>query len=303
MNNLDQQRLERMGVADPHQERRDYDISGASPLVGLLDNPWYPPYVSDRSHFHNCMEIGMCLSGHGRIYMGRQEWHFSEGTFVVVPAGLRHSQQNEGERLTHWRYILVNEEKLLREMPQRNRLQIQKLLDSTRRQGIYQPKDDASAGLLRVFQAMFDLNQRSRASVDMELEALLYLMMAQIARLPEQLLSNIAVDEESCALIEPALQYVSENYMQEIRMSQMAAACAMSESYFRKVFARIMGMPPLEYVNRYRINRSINLLRATDETVLNIASRTGFPSIATYNRNFQKYVGTSPAEWRKNAHR
>ena len=84
-------------------------------------------------------------------------------------------------------------------------------------------------------------------------------------------------------------------------MDQMAAACAMSESYFRKVFQSVMGVPPLEYVNRYRINRSVQLLSMTNETILTIAGMTGFSSIATYNRNFKRYVGQSPAQWRKNA--
>ena len=128
------------------------------------------------------------------------------------------------------------------------------------------------------------------------------LLIAQLFHAPDQELDGVAVPANERRSIEPALQYVSENYTQEVRMADMAASCAMSESYFRKVFSRIMGMPPLEYVNRYRINRSINLLRFTDETVQSIAGRTGFPSIATYNRNFHRYVGLSPAQWRKNAH-
>ena len=40
----------------------------------------------------------------------------------------------------------------------------------------------------------------------------------------------------------------------------------------------------------------------TDDTVLTIAGMTGFSSIATFNRNFRRYVGMAPEEWRKNAH-
>lgn len=290
------------GLADPNQERRDYLVSGESPLVGLLDTPWYSPYVRDCSHFHNCMEIGMCCSGHGRMYIGRREWLFSEGSIVVVARGVHHSQQNEGEPMTHWRYLLIDEDQLLREAPHRNHQTIQKMLDRARGQGIYYDADDSNEQMRNVFQAIFELYWKNNNVICMELEALMQLLIAQIAHVPDQLLTSVAVDNESRDLIEPALRYVSENYTQEIRMSQMASSCAMSESYFRKIFARIMGMTPLEYVNRYRINRSIHLLRSTNETVLTIANRTGFPSIATYNRNFQRYVGTSPAEWRKNAH-
>ncbi len=295
------ERSEFANVSDPNQERRNFEIAGDSPLIDLLDRPWYPPYVYDCSHYHNCMEIGMCVSGHGRVYVGKQEWLFSEGSIVVVAQGTRHSQQNEDYRMTHWLYLLVHEERLLRDTPPRNRPAVQRMLDRARRHGIYFDAGESNARMRAVLRAMAEVYRRDGGAIGMELEALLQLLVARIACMPDQFLSGVSADEQSRNAIEPALRYVSENYAQEIRTARMAASCAMSESYFRKVFAQIMGMSPLEYVNRYRINRSINLLRSTNETVLTIASRTGFPSIATYNRNFQRYVGTSPAEWRKNA--
>ena len=75
----------------------------------------------------------------------------------------------------------------------------------------------------------------------------------------------------------------------------------MSESHFRRMFTTLVGVAPLEYINRYRIHRSLNLLRSTSEPIQNIAARTGFPSITTFNRNFQRCVGQSPSAWRKNA--
>ena len=54
------------GLADPHQTQRDYALRG-TPLVGLLDNPMYPPYVLDALHSHNCMEIGFCQIGRAHV--------------------------------------------------------------------------------------------------------------------------------------------------------------------------------------------------------------------------------------------
>ena len=290
------------GISDPNQEKRDYPLNGESPLAGLLDNPWYPPYVEDCTHFHNCMEVGICISGYGRVEIGRQAWDYTAGTIMVAGRGLRHNQQNADERMTHWRYVLVDEDVILRETPQRHRVAMKKLIDAARRQGLFFEPGEESQNLRIVLDSMFDLHARRQEMALMELEALVYLMMSIMSRTPNPAMAGAAMKSESRELIEPALKYVSENYMREIRMKELADSCAMSESYFRKVFVRLMGMPPLEYVNRYRINRSINLLRATNETILSIASRTGFTSIATYNRCFQRYVGTSPAEWRRNAH-
>ena len=45
---------------------------------------------------------------------------------------------------------------------------------------------------------------------------------------------------------------------------------------FPAEFTTLVGVAPLEYINRYRIHRSLNLLRSTSEPIQNIAARTGF---------------------------
>lgn len=291
---------EHTGIGDPNGSVRDYDLGPGLPLVGLLDNPWYPPYMLDRPHVHNCMEIGLCLYGEGRVTIGGRSWLFKEGSVAVVPRGVEHMQINDGVPMTHWRYVLVNVDAYLDELPPR-------LCESARRAlkripaGVYMEPGAASEDFRKAAAALFRRFALCRTLEDMELDALLRLLMARLARVPEDAGEGMAVSAQTRRVIEPALQYVSGNYAQEVRVEAMAAACAMSESYFRKVFQAIMGMPPLEYVNRFRINRSVYLLSTTDETVLTIAGLTGFPSIATYNRNFRRYVGQSPAQWRKNA--
>ena len=288
-----------VNVSDPNQECRDYALDGASPLVGLLDKPWYPPYVEDRRHYHNCMEIGFCLSGTGRIEIGRQAWDFTDGAVAVVGRGLHHSQQNSGEPMTHWQYVLVDEELAVREAPARHRPTLQSLFATAEKQGLFFDSGDGLREIQLLLQGMFQLHKGRQETARMELETMLHLLLLLLSRTRGPVAAFSAADGKPRRMIEPALSYVSANYTQEIRVSQLAASCAMSESYFRKVFLSIMDMPPLEYLNRYRINRSIDLLQATDATVLQIAIQTGFSSVAAYNRNFRRYVGKSPAEWRK----
>ncbi len=292
----------RVSVEDPNRERRDYELSGQSPLVGLIDNPWYPPYVPDRIHYHNCLEIGVCLSGEGTVELGRGLWQFRAGSIVAAGRGLRHCQQNAGRPMTHWQYVLVDEDVLVQETPSRHRTAIRTMLEAARSRGMYFDADEECRDLRFVLQSMFDLGHRRQESARMELEAMTALLAAIMSRSLESAMSDLSPDVDARRPIEPALRYVSENYMRQLRVEELAASCAMSVSYFRKVFGRIMGTAPLEYVNRYRVNRALNLLRGTDETVLQIAVQTGFPSVATFNRNFRRYVGKSPADWRKNAH-
>lgn len=296
----DQKRLEKSGIADPNSEQRDYVKSGDSPLVALLDNPWYSPHVPDAEHYHNYMEIGMCVTGSGIVSLKDQQYRFSSGDVLVVPKHLRHSQQNEGNTVVRWLYLVVDEACLLSETPRRHQEMLRAQFAQIRDTGKFLMASEENRIIRTIFEEIFALYQETKPVITLEQESLLNILICRIFKEQDLLTNGNSHSEILRAPIEPALRYVSENYADNIDVAGMAASCAMSLSYFRKVFEQVMQMRPLEYLNRYRINRSMYLLRMTNKTVISIANQVGFDSIATYNRNFVKYVGRTPGEWRKN---
>ena len=182
---------------------------------------------------------------------------------------------------------------------------IRTALQTTWHGGVYLPPgDEDGARAASIIHTMFDL-ERSGGNVLPELEAYLLLLLTGLANLRSRAAKTNVMAGLDTPLVppalEPALLYVSQHYAEEILIEQMARSCMMSESHFRRMFTTLVGVAPLEYINRYRIHRSLNLLRSTSEPIQNIAARTGFPSITTFNRNFQRCVGQSPSAWRKNA--
>ena len=75
----------------------------------------------------------------------------------------------------------------------------------------------------------------------------------------------------------------------------------MSESHFRRVFRELVGMGPLDYLNRTRIAKACSLLRMTDDSILTISEKVGFGSMSSFNRHFYEVMGTAPSDWRRAA--
>lgn len=282
-------------------ERRDYIVSDKATVLELNEMVWYPPYAVDTNHHHNCMEIGVCMAGSGTITLGadRKPYRFSQNTVVIVPSGLLHSQQNQGDPSTRWRYVVLDERRFMTELPARCRADIGRLLQNIRSGGLFLETGDAHDEILRMLYMMFDTYTRYAGEAQGEIEALLLLILTRAAREPVQQQMNAAIDALNMKSIEPSLLYVNEHYRQEIRVQHMARACAMSESYFRKTFGQMMGLSPLEYVNRYRIHRAMHMLHVTNDSVQHIAVECGFPSVATFTRNFVRHVGQNPSSWRR----
>lgn len=283
-----------------NEERREYPIREESPLLAMTDMIWSPPFVHDASHRHNCMEIGLCISGRGSIRIGSSGDIATEpGMVVVVPEGVDHSQQSTGQAPCRWRYIAVDEKRLLGETPGRCREEIARLINAARGQGIVMHEGEPTQDVTWLIQKMFDLRCRYAEEATAELEAMLLLILTRMARDPQMSELSGAQSRRELRSVEPALLYIAERYAHEIKVSQLARSCAMSESYFRKTFADTMGIPPLDYVNRYRVQRAMHMLSMSDVNVSQAAQECGFSSMATFHRNFIRYVGQNPTQWRR----
>jgi AraC-like DNA-binding protein len=66
-----------------------------------------------------------------------------------------------------------------------------------------------------------------------------------------------------------------------------------------KVFKKVAGMTFIAHVTRVRISNSVRLLRETDLTIAEIATRTGFSDQSYFDRRFRQALGKSPREWRQ----
>lgn len=284
-----------------NQQCRNYPLSEKGMLVTMLDTPYYPPLMADTLHYHNCMEIGLCIAGSGFVRLNEKIYPFSAGSIIIAPKGVYHNQQYGDEQMIYWRYLVINDDYLLRHLPERYQGTITAFFDSIRDSGLFL-ENGRMSGVDTVMQLMFDLKRRGDSESSAELELCILLALQLIARHAESTPLTAAgeiVDARARQPIEAALAYVYEHYKEDIQISALARSCSMSESYFRKQFLKIMNQSPLEYVNAYRVHRSMNLLRTTDDSIQNIAARSGFSSIAAFNRNFRLYAGASPSQWRR----
>ncbi|MFC5404108.1 AraC family transcriptional regulator [Cohnella soli] len=72
-----------------------------------------------------------------------------------------------------------------------------------------------------------------------------------------------------------------------------------SRGYFFDLFKQATGIPPVQYINQYRINRAKDDLRFTSISVTEIAEKHGFSSVHYFSKLFRQLSGRSPREFRE----
>ena len=96
----------------------------------------------------------------------------------------------------------------------------------------------------------------------------------------------------------PALTYIEEHYRSDIRAAELAKQCGLSEPHFRRVFREYVSMPPIDYLNSVRIREACRMMDRRDCPMDLVAAECGFSTVSSFTRNFKKFLGTTPYQWK-----
>lgn len=99
-----------------------------------------------------------------------------------------------------------------------------------------------------------------------------------------------------------AIEFVTSHYADKISLDSLAQAAHMQRNYLCRVFHKVTGLSPMDYVNQYRLNMAWRLLQGTDLNVTEIAHETGFYDSAHFTHLFSRAFGRPPSHFRSTSH-
>ncbi|EKQ50741.1 MULTISPECIES: helix-turn-helix domain-containing protein [unclassified Clostridium] len=109
---------------------------------------------------------------------------------------------------------------------------------------------------------------------------------------------NASLTNEATEKIKTTLNYIHENYMHDLPITDIANTCNLSQYYFMKFFKKNLGITCTEYINVYRLDIASKLLNTTDKSITEISFETGFNSVSYFNKLFKEKFKITPKEFR-----
>ena len=98
-----------------------------------------------------------------------------------------------------------------------------------------------------------------------------------------------------------ALQKLHQRPAHPWSLEELAKEVGMSRSVLAERFAHFVGVPPIQYLAKWRIQLAAVQLRSTNSGLAEIAERVGYGSEAAFSRAFKRWVGVAPALYRRAA--
>jgi AraC-like DNA-binding protein len=96
-----------------------------------------------------------------------------------------------------------------------------------------------------------------------------------------------------------ALQKLHDRPAHPWTLEELARETAVSRSLLADRFAELVGVPPMQYLAKWRIQVAASMLRTSKASLGEIAERVGYGSEASLSRAFKRWVGTAPALYRR----
>lgn len=270
---------------DYTQVRRDTSLLTTNPITAL--------------HYHQCLELGICVKGSGTTYVDNRIYSYSEGDLQVVPAGIPHLSMGNKEDPGTWCWISLEPIRIFRNSGIFGIEKLQTLAENSYA-GVFHPWEHPQlAEILYQFQNL-ELDESDHANF-----SILFLtgqLLLECAKIGDIDGADQPISPGS-AKVMPAVRYIRKNYSdaEAMREEKIASACNMSCSHLRAVFKRETGLTVRDFVIQTRLVAAAYLLKRTDRNIMDIAMESGFGQISCFNRSFSKFFGQTPSAFRKNS--
>lgn len=153
------------------------------------------------------------------------------------------------------------------------------------------------SGIIYLYRDAYQNAEAEPANVQQILAGMVnFLISLMYARERNRRLNKYNVHQD---LINRARLRIRETLESELSIQQIAEECGISYSSFRKLFKEYMGVSPAFYQQDLRIQRAMDLLSTTNQSIKEIAYSLNFDSPDYFSSKFRAKVGMSPMEFRR----
>ena len=276
---------------------REYRFSEGFPVHLMRGTSITSPSEREFLHFHNSIEIALCVHGRMNWTLENAECMLLPGDLCFLPPFFTHSSrfppQQEKDVLCY--YLFLNPEKLLAPFYPGGLPQEFLWYRYTDFPKVFR-KEAFEREIALIREIMEEMEEPGDFGQEMVCGLVQALMASLYCRFRDR--PTLIVKGSFLPVLFPAILHLETEYAAYPDTALLAHLCGLSQRHFLDEFKNSFHQTPLQYVRILRVQQACRLLTSTEDSILGIALQTGFQSVSSFNRQFLALMGRSPQVFR-----
>lgn len=234
-------------------------------------------------HTHYFTELLLVTKGEGTFFAEGRSYPLKAGQLVFIPPYLEHTERSSRDCAMEYFVLGIDGISFLR-------------ADEKPKIMFYDVGNHSD--ITELFTGIHEEIRATRYGYEVICQNLLEILILKLIRTWQ--LVPVAIS--SMNLMKECIQikeYLDTNYAEHITLKTLTDLTHINKYYMVHSFTRCMGVSPIQYLNKRRLEMACHLLKASDYSMSDVASLTGFSSQSYFSQAFRKAYGTSQAQYRQ----
>ena len=263
--------------------------------TSFTDTIFTPP------HYHDFIEVLFGIEGEYTIKINNAILKFTVDDMIIIGSKVTHEiyQSSEG----NGKYLVVKFQPEMIYSSYNSALELKYVLPfkfaSLNSELIYDLKKEENSEIKIILCNIIKEISEKKYGYEIAIKADIYKLILWIIRKFNS--ENVSMNfftPETLKKIENALEYIEENYKNNLTVREIANKCFMEYSYFSRIFKLITSMSCCDYINFLKIKKSEILLLENELTVTETATECGFDNVSYYIKKFKFFNGITPKKYK-----
>lgn len=256
--------------------------------IKLLEISTTPNNTCFELHWHTRFEMLIIEQGSVDLSLNGKQFTAEEGDIVLINPETMHEGHTTNQSVKY-RVIMFELDSFTYDKAAKNILESFQLGNSTFIHKIH------DCEVVQISNQIFDAVQNKSQGFELKLIGLVYYMLSIfVNKYIDSSQSNPSCPKEFAEIID----YISQNFCKDITTSSISSMFGYNESYFCRRFKEITGLKPLNYIKILRLEKSKDLLKEHDSSIVSIAAECGFSDANYFARCFKSHYQLTPKEYR-----
>jgi AraC family transcriptional regulator, melibiose operon regulatory protein len=276
----------------------EYNIPNLHIRAGLPQLSLFPNKAT-LCHWHSDLELIVVLEGCMQFSVNDTDYLLSEGMGLIVNSNRLHFNRSFDNN--ECKYILLNlTPSFLGISPYIESRYVNSLLYDADTNAIVLIENVSwNQQTLALIKTIFQLCREQPKCYELHIQSQFYSLLALLY---ENTIEKKGYHENQSGdmnTMKVMLEYINNHYSEKISLNDIASVGMMCRSKCFTMFKEILHQTPFEYLQNYRIQKSLQLLADRNQSITEISAACGFNGASYYTQVFKKTIGTIPSDYRK----